>query len=185
MDTRFIRVLQKDIVTKPEEWKNGNPGKFIKLPDRAKNVYCVLSVIAYSSAGNAKGTRLNNGHRLGKDWFWTSHRLLQQLTGSSQKTVQRGIKELKEGGFVDYHASKAQGQKCFFKIKRVKYNTSPGAFKSSKSSSKKNEDGLIWLAFKSYRTDLLTPAQEKRVNEIRARNPMPKEPPKADDDIPF
>jgi hypothetical protein len=122
MDTRFIRVLQKDIVTKPEQWKDSKPGKFIKLSNRAKNVYCVLSVIAYSSAGNAKGTPLKNNHKLGEHWFWTSHRLLQQLTESSQKTVQRGIKELVESGLIEYHASKAQGQKCFFKIKRIKYN---------------------------------------------------------------
>jgi hypothetical protein len=120
---RFIRVLQKDIVTDPEKWKDAGPGKFMKLPDRAKRVYCVLSVIAFSAAGNAEGKFARNVGKLGKGWFWTSHAILQQLTGNCQKTVQRAIKELKEAGFIGYHPAKKNGHKCFFKIKRIQYNT--------------------------------------------------------------
>lgn len=174
MDTRFIRVLQKDIVSKPEEWKNAKPGKFIKLPNRAKFVYCVLSVIAFSSAGNARGQWVKKGHRLSKDWFWTSHRLLQQLTGLTQKTVQRGISELKEAGFIGYHPSKAQGQKCFFRITRVKYKESFDELKSSESSGakkrfSKNDDGRIWTLYKARRFDLLTSAEELRLDEMKRK----------------
>jgi hypothetical protein len=122
MGSRFIQVLQKDIVTNPEEWKHAGPGKYILLSDKAKRVYAVLSVIAYSQAGKAKGTIVNGGIKLGVGWFWTSHALLQQLTGSCQKTVQRGIKELHEEGFIGYHPAKKNGHQCFFKIKRIKYN---------------------------------------------------------------
>jgi len=66
---------------------------------------------------------VHGGHKLRSSWFWTSHALLQQLTGSCQKTVQRGIKELQEEGFIGYHPAKKQGQQCFFKINRIKYNT--------------------------------------------------------------
>jgi len=99
---RFIRIRQKDILTKPEEWKNAKPGKFIELSNRSKNVYCVLSVIAYSSAGNAKGQVLRNGNTLGDEWFWVSHHILQRLTGNSQKTVQRAISELVKSNLIDY-----------------------------------------------------------------------------------
>jgi len=172
MDTRFIRVLQKDIVTNPEQWKDGKPGKFIKLSNRAKNVYCVLSVIAFSSAGNGKGTRLSNGNTLGKDWFWTSHNMLQKLTGSGQKTVQRGIKELTENGLIEYHPSKAQGQKCYFKIKRVTYNTpSDTSSKSSGSRGSKkkfsyDDDKYILKIARSHQLQRLTPAQERRLEEL-------------------
>jgi hypothetical protein len=134
-ETRFIRILQKDIITKPEKWTESKPGKFIQLSDKAKNVYCVLSVIAYSTAGNAKGESLSNGHKLGKDWFWTSHKIVRQLTGSGQKTVQRGISELKEAGFIEYHPSRSQGKKCYFKIKGIKYNTGE-AYTESKPKAK-------------------------------------------------
>ena len=122
MGSRFIQVLQKDIVSNPEEWKHAEPGKFIKLSDRAKNVYVVLSVIAYSQAGNATGMFANGGVRLGSGWFWTSHALLQQLTGNCQKTVQRALKELHEEGFIGYHAARKNGHKSFFKIRRISYN---------------------------------------------------------------
>jgi hypothetical protein len=119
---RFIKVLQKDIVTKPEQWKDAGPGRFIKLSNKAKNVYSVLSVIAFSAVGNAKGKFARNGGKLGNAWFWASHAMLQQLTGSCQKTVQRAIKELNEAGFIGYHPAKKNGHQCFFKIKRIKYN---------------------------------------------------------------
>jgi len=181
MDTRFIRILQRDIVTKPEQWANGKPGKFIKLSNRAKNVYCVLSVIAYSSAGNARETTLKNNHTFGKNWFWTSHRLLQQLTGSSQKTVQRGIKELCESGLIEYHASKAQGQKSYFKIKRVKYKDSKGseskttAPKSTKQKFSKEEDEYILEMDRQGRVNKLTPAQERRLDELPFELAEPKD----------
>jgi hypothetical protein len=133
---RFIRVLQKDIVTNPEQWKDAGPGKFIKLPDRAKKVYCVLSVIAFSTAGNAEGKFARNVGKLGKDWFWTSHAILQQLTGSCQKTVQRAIKELEKAGFIGYHPARKNGHQCFFKIKRISYNSQesyPDTFSRPKS----------------------------------------------------
>jgi hypothetical protein len=76
--SRFIQVLQKDIVTKPEQWKNAGPGKFIKLSNKAKNVYSVLSVIAFSAAGNAEGKFASKVGRLGKGWFWTSHKKHRQ-----------------------------------------------------------------------------------------------------------
>jgi hypothetical protein len=114
--------MQDDIVTKPENWVDALPNKFIKLSNRAKNAYCVLSVIAFSVAGNAKDKVVNGGEKLGKGWFWTSHAIIQQLTGANQKTVQRAIKELQDAGFIGYHPAKKQGHQCFFKIKRVKYN---------------------------------------------------------------
>ena len=142
--SRFIRVLQKDIVTNPEQWKDAGPGKFLKLPDRAKRVYCVLSVIAFSTAGNAEGKFATNVGRLGKGWFWTSHALLQQLTGSCQKTVQRAIKELEEAGFIGYHPAKKNGHQCFFKIMKIGYNgnqdfVSDGYLKSKRGKQGKKE----------------------------------------------
>jgi hypothetical protein len=122
MGSRFIQILQKDIVTNPEEWKHAGPGKFIQLSNKAKNVYSVLSVIAFSAAGNAEGRVVKNFGKLGKGWFWTSHAILQQLTGSCQKTVQRAIKELEDAGFIGYHPAKKNGHQCFFKIKRIYYN---------------------------------------------------------------
>ena len=172
MDRRFIRILQKDIVTKPEEWRNAGPSKFIKLPDRAKNVYCVLSVIAFSSAGNAKDKWVAKGKKLGKDWFWTYHGLLQQLTGLGQKTVQRGIKELVDAGFIDYHASKAKGHKCCFRLTRVKYNVA-----SEEETSRRNS--RIWTIYKAGKEDLLTKEEMKIVREKERNMPkpsMPKEP---------
>jgi hypothetical protein len=191
MSTRFIRVLQKDIVTTPEEWKNGRPGKFIKLPDRAKKVYCVLSVVAFSSAGNAEGKWVKKGRRLDKDWFWTSHALLQQLTGLCQKTVQRGIRELKEAGLIDYFASKAQGQKCFFRITRLKYNGSNDKANNSESSTtkrgfSKKDVSRIWTIHKASRDDLLTPEEMEKVYEINRKAGLSQEPEEQkEDDIPF
>lgn len=120
---RFIQIRQKDIVTKPEEWKSAQPGTFIKLPNRAKNVYCVLSVISFSSAGNAKGEVLRNGYKLGDGWFWVSHSIIQKLTGSSQKIVQRGITDLVKANMIQYNASKAYGDKSYFKLSKVSYNS--------------------------------------------------------------
>ncbi len=82
----------------------------------------MLSVIAFSAAGNATGKFARNGGKLGNAWYWASHAMLQQLTGSCQKTVQRAIKELNEAGFIGYHPAKKNGHQCFFKIKRIKYN---------------------------------------------------------------
>jgi len=121
MGSRFIQILQKDIVTNPEEWKHAGPGKFIQLSNKAKNVYSVLSVIAFSAAGNAEGRVVKGFGKLGKGWFWTSHAILQQLTGSCQKTVQRAIKELEDAGFIGYHPARKNGHQCFFKIKRINY----------------------------------------------------------------
>jgi hypothetical protein len=134
--SRFIRVLQKDIVTKPEQWKDAGPGRFIKLSNKAKNVYSVLSVIAFSTAGNAKGKIAKNVGKLREGWFWTSHSILQQLTGSCQKTVQRAIKELEVAGFIGYHPAKKNGHQCFFKITRIGYNGNPDFASDGHSKAK-------------------------------------------------
>jgi hypothetical protein len=134
--SRFIRILQRDIVTNPEKWKDSGPGKYIKLSNKAKNVYSVLSIIAFSSAGNAEGRFVKPGGKLGKGWFWASHSILQQLTGSNQKTVQRAIIELRDEGFIEYEAARKAGQQCFFRIKRVEYNVGPDNSPATRATPK-------------------------------------------------
>lgn len=136
MNYRFVRILQKDIVTDPKQWKDAGPGKFIKLSNKAKNTYSVLSVIAFSNAGNAEGKFVKKCVKLGKGWFWTSHTILQQLTGHCQKTVQRAIKELEVEGFIGYYPSKRPGQQCFFKIKRIEYNNNRDDAQDSRKKGK-------------------------------------------------
>jgi hypothetical protein len=115
---RFIKIMQSDIVTNPERWTDSEPGRFLELSNSAKNVYCVLSVISFSTAGSAK---LGNGKSLGEGWFWTTNSLLQRLTGLSETQVQKGQRELIEDGFIEDHVDEGSEDKRYLKLTDVGY----------------------------------------------------------------
>jgi len=158
---RFIKILQKDIVTDPTNWKDSEPGAYIKLPNRAKNVYAVLSTIAFGAAGTT------GKDFLGEGWFWASHKKICDLTGHGQKTVQRAIKELDDGGFIEYDPAKSKGQKCYFKIKDIAYNSNNGG--GSKKNIPMNQgefDRYVEYATLHYEDEDLSPEVAARHREI-------------------